>query len=55
VADSIAQHLRGSQTETERARQRFVSKLAHRKRAVQAKLDCGYDDYLEGRISEQEK
>ncbi len=52
VADWIADHLRDSQTETEQARQRSVSQLAQRLRAVQAKLDRGYEDYLESRISE---
>ena len=52
VADSIAEHLRDGQTETEQARQRSVSQLAQRQRAVQVKLDRGYEDYLEGRISE---
>jgi DNA invertase Pin-like site-specific DNA recombinase len=52
VADWIADHLRDSQTETEQARQRSVSQLAQRQRAVQAKLDRGYEDYLESRISE---
>jgi site-specific DNA recombinase len=52
VADSIAEHLRDTQVETEQARQRAVSQLAQRQRAVQAKLDRGYDDYLENRISE---
>ena len=52
VADSIAERLRDGQTETEQARQRSVSQLAQRQRAVQVKLDRGYEDYLEGRISE---
>ena len=52
VADWIADHLRDSQTETEQACQRSVSQLAQRQRAVQAKLDRGYEDYLESRISE---
>jgi hypothetical protein len=52
VADSIAEHLRDGQTETEQARQRSVSQLTQRQRAVQVKLDRGYEDYLEGRISE---
>jgi hypothetical protein len=52
VADWIADHLRDSQTETEQARQRSVSQLVQRQRAVQTKLDRGYEDYLESRISE---
>jgi hypothetical protein len=38
--------------ETEQARQRSGSQLTQRQRAVQVKLDRGYEDYLEGRISE---
>jgi hypothetical protein len=52
LADSIAEHLRDGQMETEQARQRSVSQLAQRQRAIQVKLDRGYEDYLEGRISE---
>ena len=35
-----------------RFRFRSLAQLTQRRRAVQAKLDRGYDDYLEGRISE---
>jgi hypothetical protein len=52
VADWIADHLRHSQTETEEAHKRSVSQLEQRQRAVQVKLDRGYEDYVEGRISE---
>jgi hypothetical protein len=52
LADWIAEGLRESQSGLEQTRQEAaVAQLVQRRRAVQAKLDRGYDDYLEGRIS----
>ena len=52
IADWIAEGVRESQSDLEPARQQSLAQLTQRRRAVQAKLDRGYDDYLEGRISE---
>jgi DNA invertase Pin-like site-specific DNA recombinase len=52
IADWIAEGVRESQSHLEIARQQSLAQLRERRRAVQAKLDRGYDDYLEGRISE---
>ncbi len=37
---------------TARARQGSLAQLTHRRHGVQAKLDRDYDDYLDGRISD---
>ena len=52
VADQIADSLRGTQREPERSRKQALDALAQRHRNVQTKLDRGYEDYLEGKISE---
>ena len=52
LADWIAQGLRDSVRELEQTRQESLAPLTQRRRSVQAKLDRGYDDYLEGRISD---
>jgi site-specific DNA recombinase len=52
VADWIAAGLRECQDDLEQSRQDSLARLTQRRRGVQAKLDRGYDDYLEGRISE---
>ena len=52
VADGIAEALRDSQGEAERTRRDAVASLTQRRRGMQTKLDRGYDDYLDGRISE---
>ena len=52
VADQIADSLRGTQREAERSRKQALEALAQRHRIVQTKLDRGYEDYLEGKISE---
>jgi hypothetical protein len=52
VAQSITHRLRTSQADLERARERTSGQLLDRQRALQAKIDRGYDDYLEGRISD---
>ena len=51
IADWIAGNLRDSQTDAERNRTQAVHELERRMRAVQKKLDRGYEDYLETRIS----
>jgi hypothetical protein len=51
IADWIAEGVRESQSDLGLTRQQSLAQLTQR-RAVQAKLDRGYDDYLEGRISE---
>jgi site-specific DNA recombinase len=51
MADWIAEHLRDSRCEIEEERQASMAQLIQRQRSVQAKLDRGYEDYLEGRIS----
>src|SRR5262245_37064534 len=35
----------------ERTRQETIARLTQRRHSVQSKLDRGYDDYLEGRLS----
>ena len=52
VADSITQRLRTSQADVAEARERSSARLSDRQRALQAKIDRGYDDYVEGRISD---
>ena len=52
VTDSIAARLRTSQADLERARDRSSARLLDRQRALQARIDRGYDDYVERRISE---
>lgn len=51
LADWLVDGLRESQSEAEQARQQAVGQLTQRRRAVQAKVDRAYEDYLEGRIS----
>ncbi len=52
VAELITHRLRASQADLERARERTSVRLLDRQRALQAKIDRGYDDYVEGRISD---
>jgi hypothetical protein len=52
LAESIAEGLRDSQGDLERERQATLARLSERRQRVQAKLDRGYDDYLEGLISQ---
>ena len=52
LADWIAEGLRDTQGEAEQIRRASVTTLTQRRRGVQTKLDRGYDDYLDGRISE---
>ena len=49
---SIAQRLRTSQADLERAREQSSARLLDCQRTLHAKIDRGYDDYVEGRISE---
>jgi site-specific DNA recombinase len=51
VAKAITARLHASQAELEQARGRSSARLLERQRALQAKIDRGYDDYVEGRIS----
>jgi hypothetical protein len=48
----IAEGLRDSEGELEQAREQAVARCAQRQRPMGAKSDRGYEDYLEGRISE---
>ena len=52
VADCIAARLRTSDADLMRTRERSASSLLTRQRALQAKIDRAYDDYVERRISE---
>ena len=52
VADQIAAALRDSDGHAEQARNEARQRLEDRRRKVLAKLDRGYDDYLEGRITD---
>jgi site-specific DNA recombinase len=52
VAKAITVRLHASQAELEQARGRSSARLLERQRALQAKIDRGYDDYVEGRISD---
>jgi site-specific DNA recombinase len=45
-------HPRGDTCGLEQERQQALAQATQRRRGVQAKLDRGYEDYLEGRISE---
>ncbi len=52
VASVITARLLASQAEFEQARRRSSHALLDRQRALQAKIDRRYDDYVEGRISD---
>jgi hypothetical protein len=52
VAVSITHRLRASQADLERARERTSIRLLERQRALKTNIDRGYDDYVEGRISD---
>src|SRR5262249_34140674 len=51
IAELIAAQLKESERDLHERREDALSQLTQRKRSVQAKLDRGYEDYLEGRIS----
>jgi site-specific DNA recombinase len=53
LADWIAEGLRESEGDVERTRHESLARATDRRRRAQAKLDRGYDDYLEGRISKE--
>jgi site-specific DNA recombinase len=52
IADWMAGSLRDSQKAAEQARQRTSAQLTKCRQDIQAKLGRGYEDYLEGRISD---
>ena len=52
IADWIAENLHESQHAIERTRREGIARLTQRRQATQSRLDRGYDDYLEGRLSE---
>jgi site-specific DNA recombinase len=52
VAKAITARLHASQAELEQARGRSSARFLERQRALQAKIDRGYDDYVERRISD---
>jgi DNA invertase Pin-like site-specific DNA recombinase len=52
VADQIADSLRNTQTEAEQKRRHALAAFVQRQRAVEAKLDRGYEDYVEGKLSD---
>jgi hypothetical protein len=52
LADEIAASIRTNAGHAEDARQHAQTQAMQRRRTIQAKLDRGYDDYLEGRISQ---
>jgi site-specific DNA recombinase len=51
IAEEIATALRATDREAEERRCRGLRELEQRRRAVLAKLDRGYDDFVDGRIS----
>jgi site-specific DNA recombinase len=52
IADWIAESVRESHDGLEQTRRESIARLTQRRQATQSKLDRGYDDYLEGRLSE---
>jgi hypothetical protein len=52
IADWLAGSLRDGQIEAEQMRQRASAQLTKCRQEIQARLDRGYEDYLEGRISD---
>ena len=53
VADGIAMALRASDQDAEARRSEDLRQLDQRRRTIVSKLDRGYDDLVEGRISEE--
>jgi site-specific DNA recombinase len=53
VADGIATALRASNQDAEARRSEDLRQLDQRRRTIVSKLDRGYDDFVEGRISEE--
>ena len=52
IAEWIAEGIRDADSVMEQTRKASLNQLTQRRRGVQAKLDRGYEDYLERRISE---
>jgi site-specific DNA recombinase len=52
VAEQMAQALRSTEQDAERRRGEAVCQADQRRRVVVSKLDRGYEDFLEGKISE---
>jgi len=52
VADDIAKAIRSSGQDAERSRTEALRQLDQRRRAITSKLDRGYEDLLDGRISD---
>ena len=52
VADDIAQAIRSSGQDAKRQRVEALRQLDQRRRAITSKLDRGYEDLLDGRISD---
>jgi site-specific DNA recombinase len=52
IADDIAKAIRCSGQDAEQSRADAVRPLEQRGRAIVSKLDCGYEDLLDGRISD---
>jgi hypothetical protein len=49
----VEHRVHAPQGEMERTRHESLARATDRRRRAQAKLDRGYDDYIEGRISEE--
>ena len=52
IADDISKAIRSSGQDAERSRTEALRQLDQRRRAITSKLDRGYEDLLEGRISD---
>ena len=53
VADTIATALRGTADQKERMRRQVTQRLEAHRRAVLAKMDRGYDNFVSGRITDE--
>jgi hypothetical protein len=53
IAEDIVEAIRASDGDAERHRAEALRQLDQRRRVVQTKLDRGYDDFGEGRISKE--
>ena len=53
IADTIARAMRGSDLDAEKARLERVRQLDERRRAIVGKQDRAYDDFADGRISQE--
>lgn len=52
IAEDIARELRTSDADAEQARCQALRQLDQRRQSVTGKLNRGYDDFVEGRISQ---